>query len=116
MSAYIENKNVYPLNLGKKEHLQTISFENTKNVNSLPNVNLPTKIGNNKSLSDLKSEHKFKANSNGSRSSSSKASSRSSSISRTSSYPRGTYLSVIGERKTIEQAKLFKLKNARNAT
>ena len=64
MSAYIENKNVSPLNLYKKENLQTISFESTWNINFLQNVNLSTKIGNNKPLPDLKSEHKSKTDSN----------------------------------------------------
>ena len=91
MSAYIENKNVSPMNLDKKEHLQTISFENTLNANSQPNVNLFRKIGNNESLPDLKSELKSKPDSNRLRSSSSKASSKSSSNSLTSSYGRGTY-------------------------
>ena len=59
MSAYIENKNVSPLNLDKKEHLQPISFENTLAVNAPPNVNLSTKIGNNESL-----QHKFKTDYN----------------------------------------------------
>ena len=53
MLAHIENKNISPLNLDKKEHLQTFSFENILNVNSPPNVNLSTKIGNNDSLPDL---------------------------------------------------------------
>ena len=79
------------MNLDKKEHLQTISFENTLNANSQPNVNLFRKIGNNESLPDLKSELKSKPDSNRLRSSSSKASSRSSSNSLTSSYGRGTY-------------------------
>ena len=109
MSAYIENKNVYPLNLDKKEHLQTISFENTLNVNFLSNVNLSTKIGNHISLPDLKFEHKSKTDSNRLRSSSSKVSSRSSSISRTSSYACGSYIFVIEKRKTIKQAKPFAL-------
>ena len=47
MLAYIKNKNVSLLNLDKKEHLQTISFENILNVNSPQNVNLSTKFGNN---------------------------------------------------------------------
>ena len=64
MSAYIENKNFPPLNLDRKEHLQTISIENTLNVNSPPNKNLSSKIGNNESLPDLKYEHKSKAYSN----------------------------------------------------
>ena len=109
MLAYIENKDVSPLNLDKKEHLQTISFANTFNFNSPPNVNLSLKIGKNESLHDLKSEHKSKTDFNRSSSSSSKASSRSSSNSLNSSYPRGTYLSVIEKRKTIEQAKLLTL-------
>ena len=53
MTAYIENKNVSPLNLDKKEHLRGISFDNTLNVNSPQNVNLSTKIGNNESLPEL---------------------------------------------------------------
>ena len=119
MSACIENKNVFPLNLDKKEHFQTILFENNLNVNSPPNVNLSTKIGNNESLPDLKPEHKSKTDSNRSRSSSSKASSRSFSNSLTSSYARGTYLSVIEKQKTTEQAKLLALqtkKNTQNTT
>ena len=75
MSVYIENKNISPLNLDKKEHLQTISYENALNDNSLPNINLSSKIGNNESLPYLKSEHKSKTDSNCSCSSSSKASS-----------------------------------------
>ena len=53
MTAYIENKNVSPLNLVKKEHLYVISFDNTLNVNSPQNVNLSPKFGNNESLPDL---------------------------------------------------------------
>lgn len=54
MSAYIKNKNVFPLYLNKK-HPQTISFENTLNVNSPQIINLSSKIGNDESLLDLKS-------------------------------------------------------------
>ena len=53
MSAYIKNKNVFPLYLNKK-HPQTISFENTLNVNSPQIINLSSKIGNDESLLDLK--------------------------------------------------------------
>ena len=81
------------------------------NVNSPTNVNLSTKIRKNESLSDLKSEHKSKTDSNCSRSSSSKASSRSFSNSLTSSHARGTYLSVIEKRETIEQAKHLALQD-----
>ena len=109
MSAYIKNKSVSTLNLDKKEHLQTISFENTLNVNSPPSVNFSSKIGNNESLHDLKSEHISKTDSNCSHSSSSKAPSRSSSNSLTFSYARGLYLSVIEKYRTIEQAKLLAL-------
>ena len=90
------------MKLNKKEHLQIVSFENTLNVNSPPNINLSSKIRNNESLPDLKSEQKSKTDSSRSRPSSSKASSRLSSNSLTSSYPLGTYLSVIEKRKTIE--------------
>ena len=78
-----------------KEPLQTISFQISLNVHSPQNVNLSTKIGNNYSLPDLKSERISKADSNCLHSSSSKASSRSSSNSQTSSYAHATYLSVI---------------------
>lgn len=54
MSAYIKNKNVFPLYLNKK-HPQTISFENTLHVNSPQIINLSSKIGNDESLLDLKS-------------------------------------------------------------
>ena len=109
MSAYIKNKNVSPSNLDKKEHLQTILFENNLNVNSPPNVTLSSKIGNNESLPNLKSEHKSKPDSNRSYLPSFKASSRSSSNSATSSYGRGTYLSIIEKRKTMEQVKVLAL-------
>ena len=78
-----------------KEPLQTISFQIPLNVHFQQNVNLSTKIGNNYSLPDLKSERISKADSNRLQSSSSKASSRSSSNSQTSSYAHATYLSVI---------------------
>ena len=55
MSAYIKNKNAFSLNLDKKEHPQTSSFENTLNVNSPQNIKLSSKTGNNESLLDLKS-------------------------------------------------------------
>ena len=102
MTGYIKNKNVSPLNLDKKEHLRGISFDNTLNVNSPPSVNLSTKMGNNESLPDLKSEHKSKADSNRPCSSSSKSSSRSSSNSLTCCYGCGSYLSVTKKRKSIE--------------
>ena len=60
-------------------------------------------------LPDLKSEHKSKTDSNRSHPSSSKASSRLSSNSLTCSYARGTYLSIIKKRITIEQAKFLAL-------
>ena len=60
MSAYIESKNVTPLNQNEKEHLQTISFENNLNLNSPPNTNLSSKIETIESLSILKSDHKSK--------------------------------------------------------
>ena len=118
MSAYIENKNVYPLNLDKKEHLQTISFENTLNVNFLSNVNLSTKIGNHISLPDLKSEHKSKTDSNRLRSSSSKVSSNHPQ------FPELPLMLVVVIFLLLKNAKLlnkrnlllFKLKNAENAT
>ena len=78
-----------------KEPLQTISFQISLNVHFQQNVNLSTKIGNNYSLPDLKSERISKADSNRLHSSSSKASSRSSSNSQTSSYAPAAYLSVI---------------------
>ena len=78
-----------------KEPLQTISFQISLNVHFQQNVNLSTKIGNNYSLPDLKSERISKADSNRLHSSSSKASSRSSSNSQTSFYAPATYLSVI---------------------
>ena len=109
MSPYIENKIVSALNLYKKEHLQTISFENTLNLNSPPNVNRSTKFGKIESLPVSKSKHKSKPDSNRSPSSSSKAFSRLSSNSLTSSYGRGTCFSFIKKRKTIEQAKLLAL-------
>ena len=57
MSTNNENKNISPLNLDEKEYYQTISFENTLNVNYPPNVNLSTKIGNTELLPNLKFEH-----------------------------------------------------------
>ena len=84
VSAYIENKIISLLNLDKKEHCQTISFENTLNVNFPPNVNLSTKIGNNELLPNLEYEHKCKPDFNHLCSSSSKASSRLSLNSLTS--------------------------------
>ena len=47
-----------------KEPLQTISFQISLNVHSPQNVNLSTKIRNNYSLPDLKSERISKADSN----------------------------------------------------
>lgn len=76
MSAYIENKNVSHLVQIKKEFLQTISFENTLNVNSPPSINFSLKVENNESLPHLISGHKSKTDSNRSCSSSSNASSR----------------------------------------
>ena len=81
----------------------------TFKVNSPPNTNPSSKIGNNESLLDLKSEHKSITDFNRSRESSSKSSLRSFSNFLTSSYARGTYLSVIEKLKTIEQAKLLAL-------
>ena len=87
---------------------------NTFKVNSSPNTNISSKIGDNELLPDLKSEHKSKIDLNCSRTSSSKSSLKSSSNFLTSSHACGTYLSVIENLKTIEQAIniwLFKPKN-----
>ena len=81
----------------------------TFKVNSPPNTNLSSKIGNNESLLDLKSEHKSLTDFNRSRESSSKLSLRSFSNFLTFCYARGTYLSVIEKLETIEQAKLLAL-------
>ena len=81
----------------------------TIKVNSPPNTSLSSKIGNNESLPDLKSENKSKTDFNRSRLSSSKSSLRSFSNFLTSSYARGTYLSITKKLKSIEQVKLLAL-------
>ena len=59
-------------------------------------------MGNNKSLPDLRSQHKSKTDFNRLRASSSKSSLRSSSNFLTYSYARGTFFPVIKQLKTIE--------------
>ena len=80
----------------------------TFKVNSPPNTNLSSKIGDNESLPNFKFEHKSKTDFNRSHSSS-KSSLRSSSNFWTSSFACGTFLSVIKKIKKIEQAKLLAL-------
>ena len=69
----------------------------TFEVNSPPKTNLSSKIRDNELLPDLKSEYKSKIDFNF-------YSSKSSSNFLTSSHACGTYLSIIENLKTIEQA------------
>ena len=68
-----------------------------------------SKIGDNESLPNFKSEHKSKTDFNGSRSSSSKSSLKSSSNFLTSFFAHGIYLPFIEKLKKIEHAKLLAL-------
>ena len=81
----------------------------TFKVNSPPNTNLSSKIGDNESLTNFKCEHKSKTDFNLSRSSSFKSTLRSASNFLTSSFACGTYLSVIEKLKKTEQVKLLAL-------
>ena len=100
-AAGFQSKEIVLLKLNVNSH--------TVKVNSPPNINLSSKIGNNESLPNLKSEHKSKTDFNRSRAPSSKSSLRSFSKFLTSSYACGTYISVIKKIKSIKQAKLLAL-------
>ena len=85
-----------------------VSFHTFK-ANSPPNTNLSSKIGDDESLLNLKSEHKSKTDLNGSRSCSSKSSLRWSTNFLTSSFARGTYLSIIEKLKKKKKDQVKRL-------
>ena len=80
----------------------------TFKANSPPNTNISSKIGDDESLPNCKSEHKSKTDLNDLRSCSSKSSLRWSTNFLTSSFAGGTYLSIIEKlkkKKKNDQAK-----------